>query len=75
LQKNGFTLKRIVQQPGEFVIIRTGIYHSGFSTGFNISESVNFFLHPWLKKINSINHCQCSNKNDLTDLEVLLKNI
>jgi hypothetical protein len=35
--------------PGEFVLTLPGAYHSGFSTGLNIGEAVNFASRSWLK--------------------------
>lgn len=35
--------------PGEFVLTMPGAYHSGFSTGINIGEAVNFASSSWLK--------------------------
>ena len=33
---------RVVHHPRELVVVGPGAYHSGFSHGFNIAESVNF---------------------------------
>jgi hypothetical protein len=35
--------------PGEFILTLPGSYHSGFSTGLNIGEAVNFASKSWLK--------------------------
>jgi len=40
---------RTLQQPGEFVVTLPGSYHSGFSTGLNIGEAVNFAHGDWIK--------------------------
>jgi histone demethylase JARID1 len=36
---------RLVQEPGSFVVVLPNAYHSWFSTGFSIHESVA--LAPW----------------------------
>lgn len=40
---------RGVQEPGAFVVIFSGGYHSGFSHGFNVGEAVNFATPDWFK--------------------------
>ena len=60
LLKNGIKLHKIVQRPREFVIGRPQAYHSGFNTGYNIAEAVNFALEPWLELAKKgIDHCKC----------------
>ena len=34
--------------PGEYILTFPGSYHSGFSTGLNIGEAVNFVSKSWL---------------------------
>jgi|LauGreDrversion4_2_1035121.scaffolds.fasta_scaffold538616_1 hypothetical protein len=42
LIKNGIKVYRAVQKPGEIIITLPKGYHSGFSTGLNFAEAVNF---------------------------------
>jgi hypothetical protein len=42
LIKNGITVHRTIQNPGEIIVTLPKGYHSGFSTGLNIAEAVNF---------------------------------
>lgn len=35
--------------PGEYILTFPGAYHSGFSTGLNIGEAVNFVSKSWLQ--------------------------
>lgn len=38
---------KTLQMPGEFILTFPGAYHSGFSTGLNIGEAVNFVTKSW----------------------------
>lgn len=35
--------------PGEYILTFPGAYHSGFSTGLNIGEAVNFVSKSWFE--------------------------
>ena len=45
--------------PREFVISRASAYHSGFNSGFNIAEAVNFALPKWVEIGINVKHCKC----------------
>jgi hypothetical protein len=45
LIENGIKVYRTVQQPGEIVVTLPKGYHSGFSTGLNLAEAVNFSVN------------------------------
>jgi hypothetical protein len=47
LVKKGIPVYRAVQEAGSYVITFPRSYHSGFSTGFNLGEAVNFTLSDW----------------------------
>lgn len=48
LVENGLPVYKIIQRPRDFIFTFPGAYHSGFSHGFSVSESVNFALPDWL---------------------------
>ena len=48
-------IQKQVQYPGEFIIAFSGAYHSGFNSGFNIAEAVNYATFKWLKDIKAAN--------------------
>jgi len=49
LLENGIEVFKAVQNPGEIIITLPEGYHTGFSTGFNIAEAVNFSTLNWLE--------------------------
>mmetsp|Transcript_16713 Transcript_16713/g.14628 ORF Transcript_16713/g.14628 Transcript_16713/m.14628 type:complete len:403 (+) Transcript_16713:31-1239(+) len=60
LRNNGIKLRKMVQKPGEFIILRSKAYHSGFNSGYNIAEAVNFALFDWIKNASGkVNFCNC----------------
>ncbi|MEW5316850.1 MAG: hypothetical protein WDW38_008195 [Sanguina aurantia] len=48
------------QQPGEFVVLNSAAYHSGFNTGLNCAEAVNFALQDWVPLGKVARPCKCS---------------
>jgi hypothetical protein len=52
-------MRKICHRPREFVISRSAGYHSGFNSGFNIAEAVNFAIQPWLKIADKAKACEC----------------
>ncbi len=47
LVEKGIPVYRAVQEAGSYVVTFPRSYHSGFSTGFNFGEAVNFVLSEW----------------------------
>ena len=48
LIKRGVPVSRLVHRAGSFAITFPNAYHSGFNTGFNCAEAVNFGPPDWL---------------------------
>ena len=48
LAKNGVTVYKTEQRPGEFILTFPESYHSGWSTGHNVAEAVNLVTKSWI---------------------------
>ena len=56
LIENGINVYKCEQNPGEMVLTLPKGYHSGFSTGCNIAEAINFsVIHFYLCSIRARN--------------------
>lgn len=49
----------VVQHPNEFIFTFPRGYHSGFNTGFNCAESINFALDSWIDLGRKARYCTC----------------
>jgi hypothetical protein len=59
LMQIGIRLKKLTHYPGEFVISRAAAYHSGFNSGYNLAEAVNFALPSWIELGRKAGICGC----------------
>jgi hypothetical protein len=48
LSRRGVPVYKVVHEAGSFVVTMPNAYHSGFNTGFNVAEAVNFAAPDWL---------------------------
>lgn len=48
LRKRGVPVFRVIHEANSFVVTMPNAYHSGFNTGFNCAEAVNFAAPDWL---------------------------
>lgn len=51
LLNQGIPVHRLVQNPGEFVVVLPQTQHAAFSLGFNCSESIHFSPMNWLPPV------------------------
>ena len=68
-------MRKLVQREREFVVARAAAYHSGFNSGFNIAEAVNFALPAWIPIGKKANYCKCVPDSVRIDMEVFERRI
>ena len=72
LLAKGIKMRKIVQREREFVISRAAAYHSGFNSGFNIAEAVNFALPAWVPIGQKAGYCKCVHDSVRIDMDVFI---
>jgi len=55
LISNGINVYKAVQNPGEIILTLPKGYHSGFSTGTNCSEAINFSVYYYFNNFRAQN--------------------
>jgi [histone H3]-trimethyl-L-lysine9/36 demethylase len=70
LLQNDIKMHKLVQREREFVISRTKAYHSGFNSGFNIAEAVNFALPSWVPIGKEAGYCKCVGDSVKIDMDI-----
>ncbi|KAK6456660.1 JmjC domain, hydroxylase-domain-containing protein, partial [Scheffersomyces xylosifermentans] len=76
LIENGIRCVYADQNPNEFVITYPKVYHSGFNSGFNFNEAVNFTMNCWLEYgERSINDYKLIGKENVFNHFQLIENI
>jgi len=75
LLANGIKLRKVVQREREFVISRAAAYHSGFNSGFNIAEAVNFALPNWIPIGQKAGYCKCVHDSVRIDMDVFMRRL
>lgn len=76
LIQQGIRMRKATHYPGEFMISRASAYHSGFNSGYNLAEAVNFALPSWIEIGKNAGICECQNdsvKIDMLQFEANLK--
>ncbi|EGR34612.1 jumonji family protein, putative [Ichthyophthirius multifiliis] len=61
--KGDIKMSKVAQNEGEFIIVFSGAYHTGFNWGYNIAEAVNFASLNWLKIFTECKPCKCHSDN------------
>lgn len=70
-----FRVNRIVQNKGSIVIVKSGSYHCGYNSGFNVAEAMNFCNFEWLshgKKFMSSLQSRILTRNENIPFEYIL---
>lgn len=49
----------MIHNEGEFIFVFGAAYHTGFNSGFNIAEAVNFATLKWLELLPKARPCKC----------------
>ena len=75
LKNQGIPVNKVVQHAGEFIVIFARVYHSGFNSGFNCAEAVNFALPKWLEIGRKAGHFQCQQGSVVIDWEEFEQNL
>ena len=57
--KGNIKISKVAQNEGEFIIVFSGAYHTGFNWGYNIAEAVNYASLDWLNIFPSSKACKC----------------
>lgn len=75
LLDNGIHVYKCIQEPGQFVITKSGSYHAGFNYGVNCAEAVNFCTSSWIKKGFKAKPCVCQKGYVDIDMPIFLDNL
>jgi len=70
LKAHNIKYEKAIQYPGEFIVLNTSAYHSGFNLGFNCAEAVNFALPQWLEIGRDCSQCECGALADGVSLDM-----
>jgi hypothetical protein len=70
LKSHNIKYEKAIQYPGEFIVLNTSAYHSGFNLGFNCAEAVNFALPQWLEIGRDCSQCECGALADGVSLDM-----
>ncbi len=69
LTERGIRYHRIIQRPGELVMVSNAAYHFGFNLGDNVAEAVNFYMPFGFKHMENFkNFKNCSCKPSYTQI-------
>jgi len=63
LLANNIPVIKLVQEQGSFIVFFPHAYHSSFTHGFNIAETVNFATPRWVEYGKRFRECLCNNSH------------
>ena len=70
LQAHGIPYHKVIHYSGEFMITFPGAYHAGFNLGYNIAESTNFAIEPWIAHGKKAKTCECRGDSVRIDMSI-----
>jgi [histone H3]-trimethyl-L-lysine9/36 demethylase len=72
LRTYGVRYVQAKQEANEFIVLNAAAYHSGYNTGFNCAEAVNFATPEWVELGRHVKRCKCSALRDGVRLSMRL---
>jgi len=70
LRRRGVEVSKMVQEPGDIIVVFPHAYHAGFNHGFNINEATNIALPRWVEYGKRYRGCDCSDAKTSVNLDM-----
>ena len=70
LLANNIPVIKLVQEQGSFIVFFPHAYHSSFTHGFNIAETVNFATPRWVEYGKRFRECLCNSHPKLARIDM-----
>lgn len=70
LKKRGVEVAKVVQEPGDIIVVFPHAYHSGFNHGYNIAEATNIALPRWVEYGKRYRGCDCADAKMSVNLDM-----
>ena len=70
LASRGITVRKVVQEERDLIVVFPHAYHSGFNHGFNIAEASNFGTPRWVEHGKRHRACMCSDSDRAIHLDM-----
>jgi len=70
LATKGITVRKVVQEERDLIVVFPHAYHSGFNHGFNIAEASNFGTPSWVEHGKRHRACMCSDSDKAIHLDM-----
>ena len=70
LSSRGITVRKVVQEERDLIVVFPHAYHSGFNHGFNIAEASNFGTPRWVEHGKRHRMCTCSDSDKAIHLDM-----
>jgi len=63
-------VSKVVQEPGDIIVVFPHAYHSGFNHGYNIAEATNIALPRWVEYGKRYRGCDCADAKMSVNLDM-----